>query len=1421
MCDQASWLTDGNSPNDDDNNQNEMLDVDKDPGEGLNTYDDGYFENEGSDLHYPRRQLKSIDEVDLDEEDEEYNVFGSLDSGISTGIQMFKMDDLDIYSIDDYPEDNYDYYQDEMYDQYNELADDYYLQYDDKYYQDEMGDYDIYSIDDYPEDDYDYYQDEMYDQYNELADDYYLQYDDEYYQDEMGDYDIYSIDDYPEDDYDYYQDEMYDQYDELADDYYLQYDDEYYQDEMDDYYIYSIDDYPEDDYDYYQDEMYDQYNELADDYYLQYDDEYYQDEMDDYYIYSIDDYPEDDYDYYQDEMYDQYNELADDYYLQYDDEYYQDEMDDYYMYSIDDYPEDDYDYYQDEMYDQYNELADDYYLQYDDEYYQDEMDDYYIYSIDDYPEDDYDYYQDEMYDQYNELADDYYLQYDDEYYQDEMDDYYMYSIDDYPEDDYDYYQDEMYDQYSELADDYYLQYDDEYYQDEMDDYYMYSIDDYPEDDYDYYQDEMYDQYNELADDYYLQYDDEYYQDEMYDQYNELADDYYLQYDDEYYQDEMDDYYMYSIDDYPEDDYDYYQDEMYDQYDELADDYYLQYDDEYYQDEMDDHDIYSIDDYPEDDYDYYPDEMDDHDINSLNSYVSKDEKISFSHAHGMIIRCKSVENSAVFKLLTTEIWDETRNEKQMRHIVTVDFCGDPLRYGLHQVFLKSSTICIFAIDMKKALNATLETECSGSNFQRMTYKDTLLLWFRFIQDFSKSQTKIVIFGANAEGFAEKDISVFFEDIFQFLKEENLDKISASIELTFTDNSLQKGNETCFVLVSKIRSVIGSQTLEKTIPIRWKSWFNELAKVSNEHKMIKLDKLWTINNGFDENVRLESLKEIKLALNCLSDVGGIHFEEKLSDIVILAIQWFVDVVSSKIMSIPSGTGEIHVEQINEILLQENEEIYDIRLNLLSYLEAVGLASRFPSVDIWYFPYLNTRVFSCKDFEIFQPSSTLSFRFNCHAKFIFNTLVSICVSKSKWSVLQDGGINCLYQSAAVFVVENHNILLYTYGNEVKVQILWLKQIQVNLKLTSNAKARICTLLNGMDLRTHENGISYQIGFACENGKDNFISFEEVHEMDIIQCPKCPVRSLHTIDVPSIKRFWDFEEDDNDCKCCEKDNISPSRTDCTLFRKSSFYANDAITSDLKSNVSKSIGMIRLRENPQGTGFRVGENLIMTNWHVVKPNLTRTTVGPEEKLSDYNIVFDVKVRNEPLLPKNYFDFEPFIHFIDVELDIVILELKQHEFPDVNFPPAIQCFGEIDFEKEIHLIGHSGGNQMKEDSCVQPMIRNKDTHDYILSLEQWSIRHLPNGENFYSALHDKHKVLLHTTFDRGSSGSPGININGREAIVVLMLSGGVPTCFYDGLYTKVPHNKLVEYGVSMTDIYEKLRDMNETLCMKVFNLSSL
>lgn len=163
------------------------------------------------------------------------------------------------------------------------------------------------------------------------------------------------------------------------------------------------------------------------------------------------------------------------------------------------------------------------------------------------------------------------------------------------------------------------------------------------------------------------------------------------------------------------------------------------------------------------------------------------------------------------------------------------------------------------------------------------------------------------------------------------------------------------------------------------------------------------------------------------------------------------------------------------------------------------------------------------------------------------------------------------------------------------------------------------------------------------------------------------------------------------------------------------------------------------------------------------------------------------------------------------------MELERHQFSEVEFPPPIRFFGEIDFDRELHLIGHPGGVQMKEDSQVYPMPRNEQTYQFILELEEWSIMYCPNKENFYSPLHDACKVLLHTTFDRGSSGSPGINIDHEKAIVVLMLSGGVPTCFYDGTYTNIPHDKLVEYGVSISDIYNKMKLENPKLCNEIFD----
>ena len=359
--------------------------------------------------------------------------------------------------------------------------------------------------------------------------------------------------------------------------------------------------------------------------------------------------------------------------------------------------------------------------------------------------------------------------------------------------------------------------------------------------------------------------------------------------------------------------------------------------------------------------------------------------------------------------------------------------------------------------------------------------------------------------------------FFDEISELVKEKELDKISLI--------SFHEGEGTCILQESNVTSCIVDQTVEKTIPLKWISWYNHIiSRYGLTHKMLPIDKLWTLNKGMAEEKRLKSEEEMKHVLNCFSDAGKILFREQIIDIAVLDSQWLVDVIF-KIISISNCTnGELKSSMISNVL----SESCEMESEFLTYIEAVGLASKLPSSDVWYFPSLNTRVFDIRDFTKFQSSSILCFKFNYHANFIFNMLVSMCISINKWKILRDGSMYCLYRSEAVFLVENHNIVLRTCENYIKVQILWLEKIPVDHTLTSKAKNQICVLFDLMKTRTNENMLQYQTGFSCKtelkinNDDISFISLEEIDENSLVQCPRCPVRLSHTIDVKSVLKFW-----------------------------------------------------------------------------------------------------------------------------------------------------------------------------------------------------------------------------------------------------------------------------------------------------------
>lgn len=166
---------------------------------------------------------------------------------------------------------------------------------------------------------------------------------------------------------------------------------------------------------------------------------------------------------------------------------------------------------------------------------------------------------------------------------------------------------------------------------------------------------------------------------------------------------------------------------------------------------------------------------------------------------------------------------------------------------------------------------------------------------------------------------------------------------------------------------------------------------------------------------------------------------------------------------------------------------------------------------------------------------------------------------------------------------------------------------------------------------------------------------------------------------------------------------------------------------------------------------------------------------------------------------------------LDKEYDFAVLELGTHA-SGVPFPPALTCFGMVCCT-EVHLVGHPDNKHMMEDS-VMPYWLPEHSEKILPDLKKcgdWSKDTFPDGKDHYEELcHLPRKIMFHTTFNHGASGSPGVVIKDEKPCVVLMLRGGVPGCiYYDGQFPeyapKVKDDMRVEYGYAMQDIYEKMR----------------
>lgn len=164
--------------------------------------------------------------------------------------------------------------------------------------------------------------------------------------------------------------------------------------------------------------------------------------------------------------------------------------------------------------------------------------------------------------------------------------------------------------------------------------------------------------------------------------------------------------------------------------------------------------------------------------------------------------------------------------------------------------------------------------------------------------------------------------------------------------------------------------------------------------------------------------------------------------------------------------------------------------------------------------------------------------------------------------------------------------------------------------------------------------------------------------------------------------------------------------------------------------------------------------------------------------------------------------------YSDVEYDFAVLELGFHD-SDVPFPPALTYFGRVCCT-EVYLVGHPNLGQLIMQELIPFWLpEHKDIiKPYIDRIGTWSTSFFPDGRDYYE--HLPRKIMFYTTFNHGSSGSPGVMIRDDEPCVVLMVRARV-----------VDHQNLV-FGYAMEDIDKKMRnsplDKVRNLASEVFKI---
>ncbi|XP_061193744.1 uncharacterized protein LOC133201974 [Saccostrea echinata] len=491
----------------------------------------------------------------------------------------------------------------------------------------------------------------------------------------------------------------------------------------------------------------------------------------------------------------------------------------------------------------------------------------------------------------------------------------------------------------------------------------------------------------------------------------------------------------------------------------------------------------------------------------------------------------------------------------KRITIVDFAGQCAYYASHQIFLSPRAFFILVLNMEKKFDDKVGEEvCSqeGSIYRGWTHRDYLTFWAKSIHQYSSVRAPVLLVATHSEKKTKKEKEEFFREVWKTLdtKDKSLQRHldnARMFTVGFHDNKC----------IEKIKLSIADvvQKLDhwgERLPQSW-AMFENFFQEKKNLKVVNKGTLLAFNEALPQDLKLETVEDINIMLQFFHDIKEILYfnQEFLREIIILDVQWFADAFKNVITDKNHAeedlfqfakewdkfneTGELNDTLLSAIWKMYNNGYLEHKEDIMLYMERLGLMAKLDDKK-WYVPCMNKRPFPAECFSSYPASSILCFVFDVLPAGIFQRLVASCI-QIPWKLNSNRDQQCIYQTAAVFLFENHNILLGMTPTEVQLQVFVIEG-EIDKSTCQQIKRKIDDILNVLSETFHTDS-KFILAFKCKttgfcDSQESSVISESEFTKPTFQCPSCPIERKHIINSKNVMKYW-IQVQDNEAEPTE----------------------------------------------------------------------------------------------------------------------------------------------------------------------------------------------------------------------------------------------------------------------------------------------